>query len=139
MAAAFNLDNPNALFIRTLPADLMQSAIRAEFIDEPIWTRTDALSVLNALRRLQYAPTHVYVYGREFAGPFVPAEAVYDRELDLGRIYASWPSIVNDSCDLASAFVTKLHLLRDIEPLFSFWAYDEHAYRGIQAAEADGS
>lgn len=140
MTTKIDFSDPNAMFLEHLPERVLTAALYADFIDEPIWDRPGALAVLSLLRRLGYAVTNVYVYERSKHGPSVPPDGVYDREFDASVPQASWSTIVEETVAQAESYVHAFAFaegaLKRGDPLFSFWAFDEPAFRRFQAAEA---
>ena len=56
------VNNLNMLYLQQLPGHLITKAIKASFIDEPIWQMRDAVEVIKAIKQTQFAITNVYVY-----------------------------------------------------------------------------
>jgi hypothetical protein len=140
MKAKIDFSDPNSMFLEHLPEPVLEAALQADFIDEPIWDRQGGLSVLSLLRRLGYAVTNIYVYERSKHGPSVPPDGVYDREFDASVPQASWSTIVEETAAQAESYVRSFVFPKGVhergDPLFSFWAFDEPAFRRFQAAEA---
>ena len=131
------LHNPNMLYLQQLPGDFIEKAIRASFIDEPIWQRQEALRVIDAIPKMRFAVTHVYVYGLIDGIPMIPSYAVYDFEIEEFPLDDSWHQIVKKSSVAAMTFIKRFQFLaadsfHGQEAAFSFWAFNEEAYRRFQ-------
>ena len=135
----FDLNNPNTLYLQQLPSNLIEKAIRATFIDEPIWEAKAALQVIDAIEKIRFSITHVYVYGLIDSVPMVPSHAVYDLEIEEFPLDYSWHKIVRKSSVAAMMFIKKFQFLA-ADPFhgqgvaFSFWAFNEEAYRRFQVS-----
>ena len=138
MSSTFDFDNPNMAFLGQLPQGLLLKAIHAVFIDEPIWERASALDLVAWLEHHGYAVTNVYVYAGGAEGPCMPRD-VYDVEFDARTPAVHWSVVISDTTGEAERFVRTFEFhdgaLRKANPLFSFWAFDETAFRRFQAAE----
>lgn len=129
----FDLDNPNMAFLRTLPRALLDVALRAEFIDEPIWSRRDCLQVIAHLNRSGHAITNIYVYAAGNGKIALPG-SVYDKEIEDQPLGLPWREIVMRSNRLAMDFVAGSGFYpaeQAAVPAFSMWAFDEHRYRSF--------
>ena len=133
----FDLNNFNMLYLQQLPDYFITKAIKASFIDEPIWQMRDAVEVVKAIEQTQFAITNVYVYALKSGVPIVPSEAVYDFEIEEFPLDYSWRQIVKKSSDMMMAFVKEFQFLASDsfhgqEAAFSFWAFNEKVYRRFQ-------
>ena len=133
----FNLNNLNMLYLQQLPGHLITTAIKASFIDEPIWQMRDAVEIIKAIEQTQFAVTNVYVYAFKNGVPIVPSEAVYDFEIEEFPLDYPWHQIVKKSSDMTMAFVKEFQFLtadsfHGQEAAFSFWAFNEKVYRRFQ-------
>jgi hypothetical protein len=133
----FNLNNPNTLYLQQLPGHFIKRAIRASFIDEPIWRMKDTLPVIDAIEKMGFAMTNVYVYGLIDGIPKVPSHAVYDFEIEEFPLDDSWHKIVRKSSIAAVKFIKRFQFLASDsfhgqEAAFSFWAFNEAVYRRFQ-------
>ena len=133
----FDLSNLNMLYLQQLPSHLITKAIKASFIDEPIWQMRDAVEVIKAIEQSQFAITSVYVYALKDGVPMVPSEAVYDFEIEELPLNSTWCQIVEKSSDMTMDFVKKFQFLASgslhgQEAAFSFWAFNEKVYRRFQ-------
>jgi len=133
----FDLNNPNTLYLQQLPGHFIEKAIRASFIDEPIWQMKDALQVIDAIEKMRFATIHVYVYGLINGVPMVPSYAVYDFEIEEFPTDYSWHKIVRKSSVAAMTFIKRFQFLASDsfhgqETAFSFWAFNEEVYRRFQ-------
>ena len=82
------------LYLQKLPGDFITKAIKASFIDRPIWLMGDVLEVIKAIEQTQFAITNVYVYALKNDMPIVPSEAVYDFEIAEFPLDYPWHQIV---------------------------------------------
>jgi hypothetical protein len=133
----FDFKNPNTLYLQQLPEHCIGKAIRASFIDEPIWRTTDALEVSQAIEDIRFAITNVYVYALINAIPMIPAHAVYDHEIEEFPRTVSWDKIVKQSLADAMKFIKRFQFsaadsFYGQEAAFSFWAFGEATYRRFQ-------
>ena len=78
----FDLNNLNMLYLQQLPDHPITKAIKASFIDEPIWQMRDAVVVIKTIEQTQFAITNVYIYAFKGGVPIVPSEAVYNFEIE---------------------------------------------------------
>ena len=132
-----DLNNLNMLYLQQLPGHLITEAIKASFIDEPIWQMRDAVEVIKAIEQSQFAITSIYVYALKDGVPMVPSEAVYDFEIEELPLNYPWHQIVKKSSDMTMNFVKKFQFLASgslhgQEAAFSFWAFNEKVYRRFQ-------
>ena len=133
----FDLNNLNMLYLQKLQGHFIKKAIKASFIDEPIWRLKDAVEVIKAIEQTQFAVTNVYVYALKNSVPIVPSEAVYDFAIEEFPLDYSWHHIVKKSSDMTMAFVKEFQFLtadslHGQEAAFSFWAFNEKVYRRFQ-------
>ena len=133
----FDLDNFNMLYLQQLPGYFVTKAIKASFIDEPIWQIRDAVEVIKAIEQTRFAITNVYVYALKNGMPMVPSEAVYDFEIEEFSLNDPWRQIVKKSSDITMTFVKEFQFLASDsfygqEAAFSFWAFNEKIYRRFQ-------
>jgi hypothetical protein len=133
----FDLNNFNMLYLQQLSDHFITKAIRASFIDEPIWRMREAVEVIKAIEQTQFAITNVYVYALKSGVPIVSSEAVYDFEIEEFPLDYSWRQIVKKSSDMMMAFVKEFQFLASDslhgqEAAFSFWAFNEKVYRQFQ-------
>lgn len=133
----FDLNNLNMLYLQQLQGHFIKKAIKASFIDEPIWCLKDAVEVIKAIEQTQFAVTNVYVYALKNSEPIVPSEAVYDFAIEEFPLDYSWHHIVKKSSDMTMAFVKEFQFLtadslHGQEAAFSFWAFNEKVYRRFQ-------
>ena len=125
------------LYLQQLPGHFIEKAVRASFIDEPIWQMKDALQVIKAIEQTQFAITNVYVYALKNGVPIVPSQAVYDFEIEEFPLDYPWRQIVKKSSVTTITFVKEFQFLapdsfRGQEAAFSFWAFNEKVYRRFQ-------
>lgn len=133
----FDLNNFNMLYLQQLPSHFITKAIKASFIDEPIWRLKDAVEVIKAIEQTQFAVTNVYVYALKNSVPIVSSEAVYDFEIEEFPPNYPWHHIVKTSSDMTMVFVKEFQFsttdpLHGQEAAFSFWAFNEKVYRRFQ-------
>ena len=133
----FDLNNLNMLYLQQLPGHLITKAIKASFIDEPIWQMRDTVEVIETIEQTQFAITNVYVYALKDGVPIVPSDAVYDFEIEEFPLNSPWRQIVKKSSDMTMDFVKKFQFLasgslHSQEAAFSFWAFNEKVYRRFQ-------
>ena len=133
----FDLNNFNMLYLQQLPSHFITKAIKASFIDEPIWRLKDAVGVIKAIEQTQFTVTNIYVYALKNGVPIVPSEAVYDFEIEEFPLDYPWHQIVKKSSDMTMAFVKEFQFLtadsfHGQEAAFSFWAFNEKVYRRFQ-------
>lgn len=133
----FDLNNFNMLYLQQLPGHFRTKAIKASFIDEPIWRMRDAVAVIKAIKQAQFAITNVYVYAIKDGVPMVPSRAVYDFEIDEFPLDYPWCQIVKKSSAMTMDFVKEFQFLASDsfhgeEAAFSFWAFNEKVYRRFQ-------
>ena len=133
----FDLNNFNMLYLQQLPSHFITKAIKASFIDEPIWRLKDAVGVIKAIGQTQFTVTNIYVYALKNGVPIVPSEAVYDFEIEEFPLDYPWHQIVKKSSDMTMAFVKEFQFLtadsfHGQEAAFSFWAFNEKVYRRFQ-------
>ena len=133
----FDLNNFNMLYLQQLPSHFITKAIKASFIDEPIWRLKDAVGVIKAIGQTQFTVTNIYVYALKNGVPIVPSEAVYDFEIEEFPLDYPWHQIVKKSSDMTMAFVKEFQFLTadsfyGQEAAFSFWAFNEKVYRRFQ-------
>ncbi|RKU06495.1 hypothetical protein C6502_19850 [Candidatus Poribacteria bacterium] len=133
----FDLSNLNMLYLQQLPSHFITKAIKASFIDEPIWQMRDAVEVIKAIEQTQFAITNVYVYAFKDGVPIVPSEAVYDFEIEELPLNYPWHQILKKSSDMTMDFVKRFQFLASgslhgQEAAFSFWAFNEEVYRRFQ-------
>ena len=133
----FDLNNFNMLYLQQLPGHFITKAIKASFIDEPIWRLKDAVGVIKAIGQTQFTVTNIYVYALKNGVPIVPSEAVYDFEIEEFPLDYPWHQIVKKSSDMTMAFVKEFQFLtadsfHGQEAAFSFWAFNEKVYRRFQ-------
>jgi hypothetical protein len=125
------------LYLQQLPGHFITKAIKASFIDEPIWRLKDAVGVIKAIEQTQFTVTNIYVYALKNGVPIVPSEAVYDFEIEEFPLDYPWHQIVKKSSDMTMAFVKEFQFLTSDsfhgqEAAFSFWAFNEKVYRRFQ-------
>ena len=125
------------LYLQQLPGHFITKAIKASFIDEPIWRLKDAVGVIKAIEQTQFTVTNIYVYAFKNGVPIVPSEAVYDFEIEEFPLDYPWHQIVKKSSDMTMAFVKEFQFLtadsfHGQEAAFSFWAFNEKVYRRFQ-------
>ena len=125
------------LYLQQLPGHFITKAIKASFIDEPIWRLKDAVGVIKAIEQTQFTVTNIYVYALKNGVPIVPSEAVYDFEIEEFPLDYPWHQIVKKSSDMTMAFVKEFQFLtadsfHGQEAAFSFWAFNEKVYRRFQ-------
>ena len=125
------------LYLQQLPGHFITKAIKASFIDEPIWRLKDAVGVIKAIGQTQFTVTNIYVYALKNGVPIVPSEAVYDFEIEEFPLDYPWHQIVKKSSDMTMAFVKEFQFLtadsfHGQEAAFSFWAFNEKVYRRFQ-------
>ena len=133
----FNLNNFNMLYLQQFPGYFIAKAIKASFIDEPIWRLKDAVEVIKTIGQIQFAVTNVYVYALKNGVPIVPSEAVYDFEIEEFPLDYPWHQVVKKSSDMTMVFVKEFQFLtadsfHGQEAAFSFWAFNEKVYRRFQ-------
>lgn len=133
----FDLNNFNMLYLQQLPGHFMTKAIKARFIDEPIWRMRDAVAAIKAIKQAQFAITNVYVYAFKGGVPIVPSEVVYDFEIEEFPFDYPWHQIVKKSSDMAMTFTKEFQFLASDslygqEAAFSFWAFNKKVYRQFQ-------
>ena len=133
----FDLNNFNMPYLQQLPGHFITKAIKASFIDEPIWRLKDAVGVIKAIGQTQFTVTNIYVYALKNGVPIVPSEAVYDFEIEEFPLDYPWHQIVKKSSDMTMAFVKDFQFLtadsfHGQEAAFSFWAFNEKVYRRFQ-------
>jgi hypothetical protein len=133
----FDLNNFNMLYLQQLPGHFITKAIKASFIDEPIWRLKDAVGVIKAIEQTQFTVTNIYVYALKNGVPIVPSEAVYDFEIEEFPLDYPWHQVVKKSSDMTMAFVKEFQFLtadsfHGQEAAFSFWAFNEKVYRRFQ-------
>jgi hypothetical protein len=124
-------------YLQQLPGHFIKKAIKASFIDEPIWRLKDAVGVIKAIEQTQFTVTNIYVYALKNGVPIVPSEAVYDFEIEEFPLDYPWHQIVKKSSDMTMAFVKEFQFLTSDsfhgqEAAFSFWAFNEKVYRRFQ-------
>ena len=124
-------------YLQQLPGHFITKAIKASFIDEPIWRLKDAVGVIKAIEQTQFTVTNIYVYALKNGVPIVPSEAVYDFEIEEFPLDYPWHQIVKKSSDMTMAFVKEFQFLtadsfHGQEAAFSFWAFNEKVYRRFQ-------
>jgi hypothetical protein len=59
----FDLNNFNMLYLQQLPGHFITKAIKASFIDDPIWRLKDAVEVIKATKQTQFA-VRTYMFMR---------------------------------------------------------------------------
>ena len=133
----FDLNNLNMLYLQQLPDHLITKAIKASFIDEPIWQMRDAVEIIKTIEQSQFAITNVYVYALKDDVPIVPSEAVYDFEIEEFPLNSPWRQIIKKSSDMTLDFVKEFQFMASgsfhgQEAAFSFWAFNEKVYRRFQ-------